>query len=181
MTTGAAPALIAGGGKGGEPLLRCPRCDAPNARNRESCSKCGADLFGRSSWAGPAPSAKGAGTKRPPAKIWGWLFVIGAGLWAYGTLSSNHAASVPQVPVAPVVPVVAGIGDGTFRVGSDIAPGTYRAANPDGFCYWARLSGTGGTLREIIANDNTTGPAVVTIAATDAAFESTGCGGWTKP
>jgi len=164
--------------------LRCPRCDAPNPVSRNFCSKCGADLFGRSAVVvSPATvTEKGLGTKRPPAKIWGWLFVIGAALWIYGTLSSNHAGSVPQAPVAPVgAPVVAGIGDGTFQVGADIAPGTYRAANPDGFCYWARLSGTGGTLREIIANDNTTGPAVVTIAATDAAFESSGCGGWTKP
>lgn len=165
--------------------LRCPRCDAPNPVSRNFCSKCGADLFGRSavvvSPAAPASVAK----KRPPAKIWGWLFVIGAGLWAFGQLSSfgsrGPGTAAPPAVQVPVAPVVAGIGDGTFQVGADIAPGTYRAANPDGFCYWARLSGTGGTLREIIANDNTTGPAVVTIAATDAAFESTGCGGWTKP
>lgn len=129
----------------------------------------------------PAVASASVAKKRPAAKIWGWLFVIGAGLWIYGTVSSNHAVSVPQAPAAPAAPKVAGIGDGTFRVGVDIAPGTYRAANPDGSCYWARLSGMGGTLNEIIANDNTTGPAVVTIATTDAAFQSAGCGGWTKP
>ena len=158
----------------------CPRCGAVRAGPSRFCLSCqfhfDAEPAPQAAPAAPASVAK----KRPPAKIWAWLFVIGAALWIYGTLY-NHAGSVTQAPVVPVAPVVAGIGDGTFRVGSDIVPGTYHAANPGGYCYWARLSGTGGTLGEIIANDVAAGPAVVTIAATDAAFQSTGCGGWTKP
>jgi hypothetical protein len=71
-------------------------------------------------------------------------------------------------------------GDGTFVVGQDIGHGTYAAPGGDG-CYWARLSGFGGTLDEIIANGNPTGPVVVTIAASDAGFETRGCGEWLVP
>ncbi|HMH31182.1 MAG TPA: cadherin-like beta sandwich domain-containing protein [Methylomirabilota bacterium] len=71
-------------------------------------------------------------------------------------------------------------GDGTYLVNKEIVPGTYRAANSGGYCYYARLSGTGGTIGDIIANGNPSGQAVVTIASTDVAFESTRCGTWTK-
>lgn len=70
-------------------------------------------------------------------------------------------------------------GDGKFIVGSDIAPGTYRAVSTDG-CYWARLKGFGGSLDDILANNNTDDPEVVTIAAGDKGFESNDCGAW-KP
>ena len=66
-------------------------------------------------------------------------------------------------------------GDGVSLVGVDITPGTYRATGDR--CYWARLSGTSGEFSDIIANSN--GPGVVTIAATDKAFESRRCQ-WTK-
>ncbi len=160
----------------------CPQCGAVRAGPSRFCQSC--QFHFDADAAAPAAPASVA-KKRPPARIWGWLFVIGAGLWAFGQLSSFGSrapgTAAPPAVQAPVAPVVAGIGDGTFRVGTDISSGTYRAANPGGYCYWARLSGTGGTLSEIIANDVAAGPAVVTIAATDAAFQSTGCGGWTKP
>jgi hypothetical protein len=68
-------------------------------------------------------------------------------------------------------------GDGTWAVGIDISPITYRSSGGSG-CYWARLSGFGGTFDEIIANGNQTGPAVVTIAPTDKGFVSKRCGEW---
>ena len=71
-------------------------------------------------------------------------------------------------------------GDGTWRVGSDVAPGTYRAANTSAGCYWERLSGFGGTMDEVIANNFTSDPDVVTIAPTDVGFSSEGCGIWTE-
>jgi hypothetical protein len=68
---------------------------------------------------------------------------------------------------------------GTYIVNTDIKPGTYSA--PGGTtCYWARLSGFGGTLHNLIANENPTGHTVVTIAATDKGFESVGCGTFKK-
>jgi hypothetical protein len=74
---------------------------------------------------------------------------------------------------------VARFGDGTFIIGQDIQPGTYRASSPSRACYYARLSGFGGSLDEILANDNTDSPAIVTIQATDRGFKSVGCGAWT--
>lgn len=70
-------------------------------------------------------------------------------------------------------------GDGTHRVGTDIAPGTYRNSGGTG-CYWERLSGFGGSFGDIIANGNASGsqPVVVTISTSDAGFTSRRCGTW---
>ncbi len=38
----------------------------------------------------------------------------------------------------------------------------------------------GGTISDIIANNNTDNPAIVTISATDKGFSSQNCGTWTK-
>lgn len=70
--------------------------------------------------------------------------------------------------------------DGNHIVGTDIQPGTYRTRNAMSGCYYSRLSGFGGTLDEIISNENTSAPAVVTISATDKGFKSTRCGTWTQ-
>jgi hypothetical protein len=71
------------------------------------------------------------------------------------------------------------IGEGTYVVGTDMQPGTWRAENGPN-CYWARLSGFGGTEQELIDESLTTqGVApVVTISATDVGFTSNGCGSW---
>ena len=69
--------------------------------------------------------------------------------------------------------------DGTYKVGTDIEPGTYRSSGSSG-CYYARLSGFNGSFENIIANENTDTPAVVAIAPTDAGFESKRCGTWTR-
>ncbi len=71
-------------------------------------------------------------------------------------------------------------GDGNHIVGTDIQPGTYRTRVASSGCYYSRLSGFGGSLSEIIANENTDAPAVVTIAATDKGFKSSRCGIWTQ-
>ncbi len=71
-------------------------------------------------------------------------------------------------------------GEGTFIVGVDIQPGTYRSSEGDG-CYWARLSGFGGTIREVIANDfRSSGRARVQIRARDTGFTSSNCGTWSR-
>jgi hypothetical protein len=72
------------------------------------------------------------------------------------------------------------IDDGTWEVGRDIKPGTYRTREPAFFCYWARLKSFSGSLSSIIANDNLTGYGVVTIRSTDRGFETNGCPTWTK-
>ena len=70
--------------------------------------------------------------------------------------------------------------DGTHRVGEDIQPGTYRTREGSSGCYYARLAGFSGELDEILANDNTNDPAIITIAPTDAGFESRRCATWTQ-
>lgn len=70
---------------------------------------------------------------------------------------------------------------GMFRVGVDIAPGTYKSTgNTDDACYWERTKDAEHGLDSIIANDNVTGTAVVTISASDAYFKTAGCQDWKK-
>ncbi|MBI5421700.1 hypothetical protein HZA44_01025 [Candidatus Peregrinibacteria bacterium] len=71
-------------------------------------------------------------------------------------------------------------GDGNYIVGTDIQPGTYRTRKASAGCYYSRLSGFGGSMDEIISNDITDFPAIITIAATDKGFKSTRCGTWTQ-
>ncbi|MGW0884528.1 hypothetical protein [Streptomyces sp. NPDC002671] len=70
---------------------------------------------------------------------------------------------------------------GMFKVGTDIAPGTYKSTgNKDDSCYWERTKDAEHGLDSIIANNNVTGTAVVTIRPTDAYFKTTSCGDWKK-
>lgn len=70
--------------------------------------------------------------------------------------------------------------DGVYIVGTDLAPGLWRAENVDG-CYWARLSGFSGDLDDVLANDFlSSGSAVVEISPGDIGFETSNCGTWTK-
>jgi hypothetical protein len=69
--------------------------------------------------------------------------------------------------------------DGTYRVGRDIKPGTYRSRS-DSTCYWPRLRSFTDSVSSIIANDNASWPSVVTILRTDKGFETRGCGNWTS-
>jgi hypothetical protein len=70
-------------------------------------------------------------------------------------------------------------GQGTFLVGVDVAPGTYRARGGS-YCYYARLRAFTGDLGAIIANDNPRGATIVTISRTDKGFMSQGCGTWSR-
>ncbi|HEX2765658.1 MAG TPA: hypothetical protein VHR55_03345 [Candidatus Limnocylindria bacterium] len=92
-----------------------------------------------------------------------------------GTWSADLSA-VTTNPAGPITE------DGVYIVGTDIVPGTWRSTGGSGFgCYAARLSGFGGTFNELIANDiSTDGGLIMTIAAGDRGFETTGCGTWTK-
>jgi hypothetical protein len=134
-----------------------------------------------------APTVKAPAASVPPTKV------------AAATIAPTQVAPTPAPTIAPTAipmptqvpptlaptavptaaPKASTFRNGTFKVGVDIAPGTYR--NPKSYgCYWARLSGFGGTLDEILANDNTDGPTVVTILPTDKGFESSRCGLWTS-
>ena len=72
---------------------------------------------------------------------------------------------------------------GTYLVGPDLPPGRYRATreNPDWSCYWARLSGFGGTEEEVIGWSEFRGTSFIAeIEPSDAGFTTDGdCGAWT--
>lgn len=101
------------------------------------------------------------------------------------TVTATATESVPTPTVTNTVTVTVEPkakssfpGDGTYQVGVDIEPGTYVSGPPDrGNCYWARLSGSNG-FGDILANNNSSGQSVVTIAKTDKFFESSGCSDW---
>lgn len=104
--------------------------------------------------------------------------VAGAGKGTSST-STPTASSSGSSSAAPTSRF-ASFGDGDHAVGSDVQPGTYRTRSGSSGCYFARLKGFGGTLDEVIANENTNAPAVVTIATTDKGFQSARCAKWTQ-
>jgi Tfp pilus assembly major pilin PilA len=63
-------------------------------------------------------------------------------------------------------------GEGTYLVGTDVQPGTYKADASTG-CYWARLKSLDNS--DIIDNQNTDGPVVLQILSTDKAVEVARC------
>ena len=63
-------------------------------------------------------------------------------------------------------------GEGTYLVGTDVKPGTYKADASTG-CYWARLKSL--DTSDIIDNQNTDGPVVLQILPTDKAVEVSRC------
>lgn len=97
-----------------------------------------------------------------------------------GQSTANAQPTNPPAPTHTPAPAFVHFGDGTFEIGKDIQPGTYRTREASSGCYFARLKGFSGSLDDIIANDNTDAPAVVTIAASDKGFQSQDCGTWTQ-
>ena len=91
-----------------------------------------------------------------------------------GTVASQTSEAGNPPPGYPY------FSDGTHIVGHDVSPGTYRTRLNSSGCYYARLAGFSGDLGDIISNENTEAPAVVTISPTDKGFVSRGCGIWTK-
>ena len=72
---------------------------------------------------------------------------------------------------------------GTWIVGAQITPGTYRADNSGQGCYWTRLSSFTGAFDAVIASAFvvSSGVQLVTIANTDVGFStSVECGTWTR-
>ncbi len=99
------------------------------------------------------------------------------------TQSSQPATTpTPQPTPAPPAPKspATSFGDGNYVVSTDIQPGTYRTRVGSPGCYYARLSGFSGSMDEILANNNTDFPAVITIPSSDKGFQSSSCGTWTQ-
>jgi hypothetical protein len=81
---------------------------------------------------------------------------------------NGQAVLVEFLPVYD--PIAEGCTDGTFLVGSDIAPGQYRVNPTDGNAYWARLDAN----LEIIDNDLQEGQSIVVVDASDFALRISG-------
>ena len=94
-----------------------------------------------------------------------------------GWVSSPGIAGADPAPVPPPAPRTTIDKDGTYAVGSDIAPGIYSSGGPvgDGTCYWKRLGNPDGNLLD---NALTKMPQVVRIDATDKSFKTSGCQPW---
>ncbi|MGW8697505.1 hypothetical protein ACWGOK_11355 [Streptomyces eurythermus] len=88
----------------------------------------------------------------------------------------------PTVPTAKGTPATSMDGDaGMFKVGTDIAPGTYKSTgNTGGSCYWERAKDAEHGPDSFLAGDHVTGTAVVTLSASDGYFETDDCGDWKK-
>jgi hypothetical protein len=103
---------------------------------------------------------------------------IEAAITTAASSSASRRASTTISNAAPAERPIPTFADGIHIVGDDVQPGRYILEQADVGCYWARLRDASGGLASIIANDNALGQVVVDILATDAAFESVGCGTW---
>lgn len=99
------------------------------------------------------------------------LFVAAVGL-AIGLPPPAGAAPATSIP-----------SDGTYMVGSDVAPGRYFSAGgtPAGMsCIWERLSAVDnpGDASNVIDMGGSTGQQYVDIKSSDKAFKTLGCQPW---
>ena len=90
------------------------------------------------------------------------------------------AQAQPAPPPPEPAPAAEGLkttidADGSYAVGTDIAPGVYQSAGPvdDGACYWKRTAGD-----ELVDNALTKKPAFVEILPTDTTFSTSDCQVW---
>lgn len=110
----------------------------------------------------------------------------GGGSSGHGTEGSSASAEHdttgtkdPGTPQAATRKKVSIDGDGDFRVGRDIEPGTYRSrGNTDGLCHWKRAEDTSGDTDSVLADAHVRGTGYVTVKATDKVFKSSGCKAW---
>jgi hypothetical protein len=98
-----------------------------------------------------------------------------AGFASAGGLGTAQAQPAPAPPPAPPALKTTIDKDGTYKVGVDIAPGTYNSGGPanDHACYWKRVNGD-----SIVDNGLTKKPVTVQIDPTDTAFVTSNCQPW---
>lgn len=143
--------------------------------------------------------------RRPP--YWWWPWAVGATLGATvaaivvihqpsGSETASAVAtnvngapivtpspSTPTVPKPPPGPAETFAGTGEFRVGIDIAPGTYESAGPIDDaerCVWVRERFAADPADKELQSRAVTGRAVVTIKKTDKQFRTSSCQQWRK-
>ena len=128
----------------------------------------------------------GAGAPAPALAL---ALALALGSCTTGAPASSPAPSSPgppggassSVPSSPTV-----FGDGTWHVGTQIDPGTYRTSGAHGLssttfgrtpCHWERDAAVGPAERAL-GSDAVLGPDIVTVLPTDSLFVSQGCGTW---
>lgn len=101
-----------------------------------------------------------------------------AGWCAITPAAQAQPAPAPPPPPAPVP--AEGLkttidADGSYAVGTEIAPGVYQSAGPvdDGACYWKRTAGD-----QLVDNRLTKKPGFVQIMPTDTTFTTSDCQVW---
>lgn len=121
-----------------------------------------------------------AGTlQRATATVYVALLGPDGRTWPAGP-STAAAAADPAPPVAAALST--SFDAGTYEVGTgngQIPPGKYKSPGPDGsisgMCYYARLRSNDGSVNDIIANDISQGPSVLTVKASDGYIKISGC------
>ena len=111
---------------------------------------------------------------------------------ACGSPASNTTPVTTPAPVTSPAPtttvataqtitstpgIVSNFGDGTYIVGTSIAPGIYLSQGGPS-CYWGRIGLDSNGKAVVLAMGIPTGPVMVTILPTDAGFTTAGCGVW---
>jgi hypothetical protein len=124
-------------------------------------------------------------TSYPARLLLAVVLVVGGAAAAFHLgLAGNTERPQGQAQAAPTA-VPGQIADGTWLVGTDVQPGTYRSAGagPDGYCMWSRHNtASGGPMDGIIASDGSydARQMIVTIAPGDKVFRTSGCAPFTK-
>ena len=105
------------------------------------------------------------------------IAIAAALLVAGWSASAGVAYADPAPPPPPPGPKTTIDADGTYAVGTDIAPGAYQSAGPidDGACYWKRVNGSG-----IVDNALSKKAQFVQIDPGDTAFTTSDCQPWQK-
>lgn len=122
------------------------------------------------------------------------IAAVAAGVFVLGAACNSHPTSTAQEshPGTPTVttsttPAAAPVDpntftDGTYVVGSELAPGRYRTAGPTAgsMCYWERAKDLSGSVFSINANDNIKGQTTIAVSKADVAVEFSGGCVWRK-
>jgi hypothetical protein len=105
------------------------------------------------------------------------IALVAAVIAAEGVVSAGTGWADPAPPSPPSGPKTTIDADGTYAVGTDIAPGVYQSAGPveGGTCYWKRSNGDG-----IVDNAMTKKAQTVQIDPTDSSFTTNECQQWQK-
>ena len=97
-----------------------------------------------------------------------WFESSGCGTWSNG--------------LTPIITPGQPFGDGAFLVGSEIAPGRYRATSPTDSCTWSKLEGFAAHPHDpgldAFTIDSYGASIIVDIPSSAVGFRSHGCGTW---